>query len=140
MSVTNSKCVFVALVIHHGKRMRRITLSSVTCLALPHFSTLPHIGHDFREIVTEYKVCVLIFSTFLSETFLILRRNERDMIKKCILAFLYSIRYFCQILRKLEFPQQIFEKYSNIKFHEIPSNGSRVAPCGPTDRRKDEQI
>jgi len=26
------------------------------------------------------------------------------------------------------------EKYSNIKFHKNPSNGSRVVPCGRTDR------
>ena len=32
-------------------------------------------------------------------------------------------------LMKLEFARQIFEKYSNIKFHENPPNGSRV-PCG----------
>jgi len=31
---------------------------------------------------------------------------------------------------KLEFCEQIFEKYSNIKFHENPSGGSRVVPCG----------
>ena len=35
---------------------------------------------------------------------------------------------------------QIFEKDSNIKFHENPSSGSRVVPCGqtdgPTDRTK----
>jgi hypothetical protein len=30
----------------------------------------------------------------------------------------------------LEFSQHIFEKYSNIKFHENPSSGSRVVPCG----------
>jgi len=35
---------------------------------------------------------------------------------------------------KLEFYTQIFEKYSNIKFHENPSIGSRVVPCGQTDR------
>jgi len=35
----------------------------------------------------------------------------------------------------LEFSQQIFEKPSDIKFHENPSSGSRVAPCGRTDRR-----
>ena len=29
--------------------------------------------------------------------------------------------------------QQIFEKYSNIKFHENPSSGSRNAPCGRKD-------
>jgi hypothetical protein len=31
----------------------------------------------------------------------------------------------------------IFEKYSNIKFHENPSNGSRGFPYGRTDRRRD---
>jgi len=35
---------------------------------------------------------------------------------------------------KLEFPQQIFEKYSKIKFHENPSIRSRVIPCGRTER------
>ena len=34
---------------------------------------------------------------------------------------------------KLEFSRQIFEKYPNIKFHENPSSGSRVFPCGRTD-------
>jgi hypothetical protein len=29
-----------------------------------------------------------------------------------------SIRYFCQIVMKLEFSQHIFGKYSNIKFHK----------------------
>ena len=38
-------------------------------------------------------------------------------------------RYSCQILKKLEFCRQIFEKYSNIKFHENLSRGKRVAPC-----------
>jgi hypothetical protein len=38
---------------------------------------------------------------------------------------------------KLEFSRQIFEKYSNITFHENPSSGSRVAPCGQTDGRTD---
>jgi hypothetical protein len=40
-----------------------------------------------------------------------------------------STRDSCQILMKLEFFRQIFEKYSNIKFHEDPSSG--------TDRRTD---
>jgi len=34
---------------------------------------------------------------------------------------------------ELELCQQIFEKYSDIKFHENPSSGSRVVPCGQTD-------
>jgi hypothetical protein len=35
----------------------------------------------------------------------------------------------------LEFSRQIFEKYSNIKFHENPSSGSRAVTCGRTDGR-----
>jgi hypothetical protein len=32
---------------------------------------------------------------------------------------------------------QIFEKYSNVMFHENPSSGSRVIPCGQTDGQTD---
>jgi len=40
------------------------------------------------------------------------------------------------ILMKLDF-LQIFEKYSNIKFHENPSIWNLVVPSGRTDRRID---
>ena len=39
----------------------------------------------------------------------------------------------------LEFSRQIFEKSSNIKFHENLSIGSRVVPCGPTDDQTDRR-
>jgi len=39
---------------------------------------------------------------------------------------------------KLEFSGQIFEKYSNIKFNENQSGGSRVVPCGRTDRQDED--
>jgi hypothetical protein len=35
---------------------------------------------------------------------------------------------------KHEFSLQILEKSSNIKFRENPFSGSRVVPCGQTDR------
>jgi hypothetical protein len=47
-----------------------------------------------------------------------------------------STRYSSQILMKLEDYRQIFEKYSNIKFHENPSSESGVAPYGQTDMTK----
>ena len=34
----------------------------------------------------------------------------------------------------LEFSYPFFEKYSHINFHENSSSGSRVVPCGETDR------
>ena len=38
---------------------------------------------------------------------------------------------------ELQFSRHIFEKYSNIKFHENPSSGSRDFPCGETDGQTD---
>jgi hypothetical protein len=52
-------CVCVILVIQHAKRMLRLILASVVCLAVPYFSTL---SHDFLQNVIEYKMCVLTFS------------------------------------------------------------------------------
>jgi len=39
---------------------------------------------------------------------------------------------------KLKFYLQIFEKYSNIKFHKNPSSDNRVVACGQTDGRTDK--
>jgi hypothetical protein len=38
---------------------------------------------------------------------------------------------------KLELSGRIVEKFSYIKFHEIPSSGNRVVPCGETDGQTD---
>ena len=38
---------------------------------------------------------------------------------------------------KLEISRQIFEKYSNIKFHENAFGGSRVVPCVRLDGQTD---
>ena len=46
----------------------------------------------------------------------------------------------CPIFMKLEFSRQIFEKFSNIKFHENPSNGIRVVPCERMDRHGELNI
>jgi len=62
--------------------MGHIILSSVAFQVLQYFSTLSHKGHDFRRKTTHLNIkSVFIFSTTLSETFLILRRIERGIIK-----------------------------------------------------------
>ena len=68
----------------------------------------------------------------LSEPFFILRIIKRDLV---INVHCLDVQYpvFLSNLNKLEFSRQIFEKPSNIKFHENPSNGSRVVPRGQTD-------
>jgi hypothetical protein len=60
----------------------RAILSSVVCPAVQYFSTLSHKRHDFRKKKLLNINFVFWFSLqLLSETFLILRRNERDVIK-----------------------------------------------------------
>ena len=55
-------------------------LSPVASLTVPYFSTLSRKGHDFRKTLFKKK-CVIWFSLqLLSETFLILRRTQRDII------------------------------------------------------------
>lgn len=46
-----------------------------------------------------------------------------------------STGYYCESLVEIELYRQILGK--NIKFHEKPSSGSRVDPCGRRDRRTD---
>jgi hypothetical protein len=49
-------------------------------------------------------------------------------------------RFYCQILIKRVYSRQILAKSSNIKFHENPSSGNRVVPCGRTDRRHEADM
>jgi len=57
LSITYSEHVSVALGIQHAKRMRHIILSTVTCPARPHFSTLSHKQH-----ATVHKMRVFFFN------------------------------------------------------------------------------
>jgi len=85
----------------------------IVIVDLQYFSTLSYTRHDFRKKkVIQYKMCVLVFVQILRETFLILRRIERDMIKNAY----WSNRYSCQILMKLEFLLPDFRKILKNQF------------------------
>jgi len=79
--VLHNLSLFVVLVIWHAMRMRHI----VVC-GLPRSEILSTLsrknGTIFEKTVTEHKMCVLKLPhlLLLSEIFLILRINERDML------------------------------------------------------------
>ena len=105
------------------------------------YNIFPHYlinGDIFEKKVIEYKLCVLIFSTNLSETFLILRRSERDLIKNIYWSSCKVPIVLVRFQWNLNFLNG-FSKNSHIKFHENPSNGNRVVPFGRKDGRTDRQ-
>ena len=71
-----------------------------------------------KKEVAEYKIFVL-FSTNWSEIFLVLRKIQQDAITNLC-------RPSCRVLFVLDKSCQIFEKRSNIKFHEIRSVGAEL--------------
>ena len=76
--ITHSECVTVALGLQHAMGMRHI----VICGPVLFYNIFPYYllsGKILEKKIIEHKMCVLIFC--LPETFLILRRNEGDMIK-----------------------------------------------------------
>ena len=82
MSIIHSECVFVALVIQKIKAHASSLLSSVLFLVVPNFSTLSHKRHFFEKKKLEHINCGFLISLQLFfETFLILRRFERVMMK-----------------------------------------------------------
>ena len=103
--------------------------------------TLYHRQHDFRKkkLLLNIEMCILIFPTTFVWNISHSKKYWAGYNKKCILVLVYSTFYSCHILMKIEFSRQIFEKYSNIKFHENPSNGNRGVPYGRTDGRTDRQ-
>jgi len=50
------------------------------------------------------------------------------------LGFRVKYPLFCQIVMRHEHSRKMLEKYPNLKFHENPSIGNRVVPCGRQDR------
>ena len=118
VNITFSECVSVALVIQHALRMRHITLSSVACLATMFFHTISKKPRLSENNCRTWNVCL----------------DWSKYYRKCTWDFMQSTRYSYHILIKIVFSRQIFEKQSSIKFHEHPFFGSRVVPCGRTDR------
>jgi hypothetical protein len=106
------------------------------------FSTLCHKQHDLKKNISIIK-CVFWFSLqVLSETFLILRRTERDVIKKMYFGLHVKYRYYGEILMERIFTTD-FSKYAQIssltknlpvRTELLHADGETV---GQTDRHED---
>ena len=77
ISITYCECL---LVIQRLKFIRRIILSSVSCLTLYHIYFFSHQRHDLLQTVTENKMCFNFLCNFLCEIFLVLDIIQRDII------------------------------------------------------------
>ena len=100
------------------------------------FSTLSHKRYDFREKVTEHKMCVLSFSTPLVRNISRSKKNwaryDQTIVYRssCTVPGIVVTLYW-----NLKFLDRFFEKNLNTKFYENSLSGSRVVPCGQTDRQ-----
>jgi len=112
-----------------------VILSFVVFPVVQYFYTFSHKRRDFRQNkLLCINVCFDILYNF--ETFLILRRTERDMVMN---VCWFSCKVTLILVRfqwTLNFLSR-FLKNSHIKFHENPSSGSQVFPCRRTNRRTD---
>jgi hypothetical protein len=125
MSITYSKSVFAALVVRQATRMRLVVICSLSDSTnfRPHYLINGTIVEN-----SEHKMCVLTFSTTSVRNVSHSKINRERYDKKCILVSMYSTRYSCPILMKLEFSRQNSEKYPGIKLHANSPNGNRVFP------------
>ena len=75
----------------------------------------------------------------MSETLLILRRIQRDIIIN-VQRYSGKETLFLSYFKKFTTSREIFEKYSNIKFNENPSDWSRIVPWGETRAEPKRQM
>jgi hypothetical protein len=119
----NSERVSVALVNQRVELMRRCVLSPVVCPTIQYFFTLSRKWHDFRKKSIEHKMCGLIFSITLSETFFILIIIKQDIVKN-VHSYLCKVHVILVRLQcNFNFPD-IFSKNNQT------SNLIKILPSG----------
>jgi hypothetical protein len=162
INITNFVCVCVCVCVFCARQRGRVLVCVVvgarvrayTSCSLPNpaYNAPPYchprplwLHNNFRHFLINGKIfgnkllqikCAFWFSLqLLFETFIILRRIQRDIVINIETSSCKAPVILCRILVKLEFSRHILGKSSNIKFHQNTSTGSRVVPFGQTDRQ-----
>jgi hypothetical protein len=97
-------------------RMRHIVICGLPRSTI--FSTFSHKRHDFskKKKVSAHKIYIFLFSLqLLSETFLTIRRNEHDMIKKVYIGVLVQYAVILSDFNETWIYRQIFKKILKYK-------------------------
>jgi hypothetical protein len=81
------------------------------------------------------KMCFLFLCNY--EKFLIITRIVPDIIIKVYRSSSKVPIILVMFQWNIHFLERFWNKYSNIRFHENSSDGSRVVPCGKTDGQRD---
>jgi hypothetical protein len=118
--------VFVAFGTQREMSLHYIS-PSMTFPALLYFSALSHKRHDFREKkVTEYNMCVFIFSAILLEMLLILGIIKRDLITNVCWSSCKVLLILVGFKLNLKFSRQIFENTQISNLMKICSVGAEL--------------
>jgi hypothetical protein len=125
-------CARVTVIVQHAAH-RHIFICGLSGSYV--FFDIIYKRHDLQKEATERDICVLIFSTTFIWNISHSKKNPARYFHKRRNVFMYSTPYFCRVLMKLECFVHITKKISNIKFHQNPSSGSQVVPCGQRDKR-----
>jgi len=87
-----------------------------------------------RKYCTEHKIVFFIFTATFICNISHPKKNRARYYHECTVhSSLCKVLLVLSVFAKFELPRLIFKKSSNIRFHENPSSGNRVVPCGQTD-------
>jgi len=115
-------------------RMRCIVICGLSGYTI-FFHIISQTARVFEKTKSNTKFVFWFYLQLLSETFLILGRTERDMIKK--MSTCLHVRYplfLTDFNESWIFMADIRKKNPNMKFHQNSSSGSRVVPRERADR------